>query len=238
MQSWQGLHLDYYSFSWYDWLEPYEPLATPASAAKLDRPVVLGEYPAGGSAYYALTDVLDLADTMGYAGAFAWSYWGGDGLSQWRTAVPGYTSWVRDRWDVAGLGRPLPAANSSVVEQTYPYTFDGLVVRLDGPAVVAEMKIDVPSGEPYVPHGYLYEVGNTQPLEDVRLTAAPGQPGRLEARFSTADETRPYMISLGIFDRVGALKKWFGNVATFAVQNGALVKPTIDPLATELGCKA
>jgi hypothetical protein len=46
------------------------------------------------------------------------------------------------------------------------------------------------------------------------------------------------MISLGIFDRAGALKKWFGNVATFAVQNGALVKPTIDPLATELGCKA
>ena len=52
MISWQHLDLDYYSFSWYDWLEPYEPLATPAAAANLDRPIVLGEYPAGGSAYY------------------------------------------------------------------------------------------------------------------------------------------------------------------------------------------
>jgi hypothetical protein len=99
------------------------------------------------------------------------------------------------------------------------------------------MKIDVPSGEPYVPHGYLYEVGNTRPLEDVRLTAAPGRPGRLEARFSAAEETRPYAISLGIFDRAGALKKWFGNVATFAVEDGALVTPKIDTLVTELGCK-
>src|SRR5689334_24285045 len=33
MQQWVGTGLDYYSFSWYDWLEAYEPLATPASAA-------------------------------------------------------------------------------------------------------------------------------------------------------------------------------------------------------------
>jgi hypothetical protein len=238
MQAWQGLHLDYYSFSWYDWLEPYEPLATEAEAARLDRPVVLGEYPAGGSAYYTLPEVLDLAYGMGYAGAFAWSYWGGDGLSQWRSAAPRYTSWLRDRWDKVSLGRPNPPPESFTAEQAYPYTFGGLVVRVDGPAVVAEMKIDVPSGEPYVPHGYLYEVGNTQPLEDVRLTAAPGQPGRLEARFSSAEATRPYTISVGIFDRAGALKKWFGNVAAFAVQDGALVTPNIDKLVAELGCKA
>jgi hypothetical protein len=237
MQAWQGLHLDYFSFSWYDWLEPYEPLATPATAAQLDRPVVLGEYPASGSAHYALTDILDLANSMGYAGAFAWSYWGGDGLSEWRSAAAGYTSWVRNHWDTVGLGGTIPPSDSPAAGRAYPYAFDGLVVRTDGTAVVAELKIDVPSGEPYVPHGYLYEVGSTQPVEDVRLTAAPGQPGRLEARFSAVDAIRSYTISLGIFDRAGTLKKWFGNVATFALQDGALIKPTIDTLATELGCK-
>jgi hypothetical protein len=238
MQAWQGLNLDFFSFSWYDWLEPYEPLATPATTAKLDRPVVLGEYPAGGSVYYGLTDVLDVATSMGYAGAFAWSYWGGDGLSKWRSAAAGYTHWVRDRWDTVGLDGAIPPSDSPVAEQAYPYAFDGLVVRTDGPAVVAELKIDVPSGEPYVPHGYLYEVGSTRPLEDVRLTAAPGKPGRLEARFSAVDAITSYTVSLGIFDRAGTLKKWFGNVATFAVQDGALVTPKIDTLATELGCKS
>src|SRR5262249_7552051 len=69
MAQWRGTGLDYYSFSWYDWLEPYEPLATPASAANLDRPIVLGEYPAGGSTYYATPQILDTAYTLGYAGA-------------------------------------------------------------------------------------------------------------------------------------------------------------------------
>jgi hypothetical protein len=236
MQAWQGLHLDYYSFSWYDWLEPYEPLATPAAAAKLDRPILLGEYPAGRSTYYALPDVLDIAAQQGYAGAFAWSYWGGDGLSQWRSAAPGYSSWVRDRWDAVNLGNSTLPPDMAVSEEFYPYSYQDLAVRVEGDAVVAEMKISVPSGAPYVPHGYLYQMGNTQPLQDVRLTAARGESGRLEARFPEVADARSYSISFGIFDRAGALQKWFGDVAAFAVQDGALAAPKVDVLASELGC--
>jgi hypothetical protein len=108
---------------------------------------------------------------------------------------------------------------------------------LDGDgAIVAEMKIKVTSGEPYVPHAYLYEIGDLQPLQDVRLTAAPGQHGRLAARFEQAEAGTPYAISLGIFDRAGKLRKWFNNVATLAVVDGQLTTPKVDTLTTELGC--
>jgi hypothetical protein len=102
--------------------------------------------------------------------------------------------------------------------------------------VVAEMKIDVPSGEAYVPHGYLYQVGNTQPLEDVRLTAAPGQPGKLDARFTAAAEGPAYMVSLGIFDPAGSLRKWFNGISSFTITSGTLSTPHVDKLTAELGC--
>jgi hypothetical protein len=235
---WKGLGLDYYSFSWYDWLEPYDPLNTAAATLKLDRPVLIGEFPASGSAYYQLPQVLDQAYAQGYAGAFAWSYWSGDGLSQWRNVAPSYTDWVRERWDeVDPKGAASPPPQGPVVEQPYPYTYQDFSTNLDGDgAIVAEMKIKVTSGEPYVPHAYLYEIGDPQPLRDVRLTAAPGQPGRLAARFEQAETGTPYAISLGIFDRAGKLRKWFNNVATLAVVDGQVTTPKVDTLTTELGC--
>jgi hypothetical protein len=239
MQNWRDLGLDYYSFSWYDWLEPYEPLATPASEASLDKPIVIGEYPAGGSTYYQLPGVLDTAFSLGYAGAFGWSYWNGDGISRWRDVAPTYSAWLADHLSDVGLGGtarvPAPGA---VAEQLYPYAYQALAVHLDAGAVVANLRIDVPSGEAYVPHAYLFAVGTTQPLEDVRLTAAPGRPGELEARFSQATEGPAYTLSLGIFDPAGSLRKWFNNMATFGIDGGALTTPRVDVLALELGCGA
>jgi hypothetical protein len=238
MHSWQGLGLDYYSFSWYDWLEPYEPLATPANSASLDRPIVIGEYPAGGSAYYQLPQVMDTAYSLGYAGAFGWSYWDGDGISHWREVAPSFSTWVVDHWDEVSFGGAAQPALGRIQEQQYPYSFQDLALHLEGTTVLAEMKIDVPSGEAYVPHAYLYQVGNTQPLEDVRLTAAPGHPGELAARLSQAVEGPSYSISLGIFDPGGGLRKWFNNISTFAISGGALTTPKVDTLTTELGCGA
>jgi len=237
MQSWQHVGLDYYSFSWYDWLEPYEPLATPASSANLDRPIVLGEYPAGGSAYYALAQVLDTTYSLGYAGAFGWSYWAGDGISHWRDVAPTFRDWVADHWNATNLGgtSPVPAPGA-IREQQYPYALRDLALQLDGDVVTATMAIDVPSGEAYVPHAYLYQVGNAEPLEDVRLSAAPGQPGKLAAQFKRALEGPAYTVSLGIFDPAGSLRKWFNAMATFAIASGALTTPKVDTLTTELGC--
>jgi hypothetical protein len=237
MQQWQGTGVDYYSFSWYDWLEPYEPLAVPASAANLDRPVVLGEYPAGGSAYYNMPQILDTAFTLGYAGAFGWSYWAGDGISHWSNVAPSFSSWVTGHWADVNPGSVVQVpAPGPIQERPYPYSVQNLSVHLDAGAVVTDMKIDVPSGEAYVPHAYLYQVGNTDPLEDARLTAAPGQPGLLEARFSSAVEGPAYEVSLGIFDPAGALHKWFNSLSTFAIAGGALTTPQVNTLTNELGC--
>ena len=239
MTHWRQLGLDYYSFSWYDWLEPYEPIATPASSATLDRPVVVGEYPAGGSAYYQVPQILDLASSLGYAGAFGWSYWSGDNISHWHDVAPTFSTWVADHWTDANLGASaVPPSHGTIHEQAYPYTYRDFALQLAGGDVVADMRIDVPSGEAYVPHAYLYQVGNTQPLEDVRLSAAPGQPGVLAAHFTSATEGPAYTVSLAIFDPSGALKKWFNTIGTFAISGGALTIPQVDTLTTELGCGA
>lgn len=239
MEHWQGLGLDYYSFSWYDWLEPYEPLATPASSANLDRPIVVGEYPAGGSAYYQLAQTLDTAYSLGYAGAFGWSYWSGDGISHWSEVAPTFSAWVADHWSDVNLGGSARAPVPGPIQaQQYPYSLQNLALQLDGGGVVATLKIDVPSGEAYVPHAYLYQVGGAEPLEDVRLTAAPGQTGALAAHFTQAVEGPAYTVSLGIFDPTGSLRKWFNNISTFAIAGGALTTPTVDTLTTELGCGA
>jgi hypothetical protein len=239
MRNWQGLGLDYYSFSWYDWLEPYEPLTTPASSANLDRPIVIGEYPAGGSAYYQLPQILDTAYSLGYAGAFGWSYWSGDNISHWRDVAPQFSVWVGDHWNDVNLGEnaQLPGPGP-IQERPYPYSFHDFALNMDGDAVVAKMAIDVPSGEAYVPHAYLYQAGNTQPVEDVRLTAAPGQSGKLAARFTEAVEGPAYTVSLAIFGTDGTLRKWFNNVATFAVSGASLTTPQVDTLTNELGCSA
>jgi hypothetical protein len=239
MPNWQQLGLDYYSFSWYDWLEPYEPLATPASTPNLDRPIVIGEYPAGGSAYYQLPQILDSAYSLGYAGAFGWSYWSGDDVSHWRDVAPQFSAWETNHWSDVNLGQASgPPAPGPIQEQQYPYSFQDLALQVDHTAVLAIMAISVPSGQAYVPHAYLYQAGNNQPLEDVRLTAAPGQPGKLAARFTGVVEGPAYTVSLGIFDPTGSLRKWFNNISTFAIAGDSLTTPKVDTLTTELGCSA
>ena len=149
-----------------------------------------------------------------------------------------FSSWVGQHWaDVAPDAAPPPAA-APVPLQRYPISYDNFDLRPEGNEVVAEMTIDVASGEPFVPHGYVYEVGKTQPLEDVRLTAAPGRPGRLQARFTQVEEGKPYSVSIGIFSRTDSLLKWFGDLSTFSLQAGAITTPKIDTLASELGCGA
>jgi hypothetical protein len=180
---------------------------------------------------------MDSAYSLGYAGAFGWSYWAGDGISHWRDVAPTFSAWVVGHWGDVAVDRAAQPALGHIQEQQYPYSFQDLVVQLDANGVLAELKINVPSGEAYVPHAYLYQVGNTQPLEDVRLTAAPGRPGALAARFSQIVEGPAYTVSLGIFDPAGSMRKWFNSISTFAIAGGGLnTTPKVDTLTTELGC--
>jgi len=96
-QNWVGLGLDYYQIHYYDWMKPYSTdnlFAMHAQALKLDRPVVVGEFPADHSAVAGLGQYLDTWYANGYAGAWSWSFradttWGGPDptvLSTWADA--------------------------------------------------------------------------------------------------------------------------------------------------------
>jgi hypothetical protein len=101
-KNWVGLGLDYYQIHYYDWMKPYSTdnlFAVRADSLQLDRPVIVGEFPADHSTVAGLRDYLDNWYTNGFAGAWAWSFhadttWGGPDhtiLQSWaeahRTAV-------------------------------------------------------------------------------------------------------------------------------------------------------
>ena len=64
--------VDFYQVHWYDKLEPRSPLATDIPSLGLDRPVVLGEFPTVNSRH-SVGEILRVARTAGYAGAWCWS---------------------------------------------------------------------------------------------------------------------------------------------------------------------
>ncbi|MEO5951913.1 MAG: glycoside hydrolase family 2 TIM barrel-domain containing protein [Chloroflexia bacterium] len=96
-QNWMGLNLDYYQIHFYDWMQPYSTdnlFSMRAESIRLDRPVVVGEFPADHSTIAGLRDYLNIWYMNGYAGAWAWSFradatWGGPDaeiLSTWSEA--------------------------------------------------------------------------------------------------------------------------------------------------------
>jgi hypothetical protein len=76
------LGLDFYQVHWYDSVEKTSPLRRPVAELRLDRPVVLGEFPTRGSAI-APGEVLPVARGAGYAGALAWSVFAQDDATAW-----------------------------------------------------------------------------------------------------------------------------------------------------------
>jgi hypothetical protein len=96
-QNWVGLGLDYYQVHFYDWMAPYSTdnlFAMRAESLELDRPIVVGEFPADHSTVAGLGEYLDVWYKHNYAGAWMWSFradttWGGPDpaiLRQWADA--------------------------------------------------------------------------------------------------------------------------------------------------------
>jgi hypothetical protein len=96
----RGLDLDFYQVHWYDRLERHAPLSTTVERLRLDRPVVLGEFPTRGSTR-GVAAVLDAARRAGYSGALFWSWLAGDRATDAAAA---------ERALLARLERPLVRA--------------------------------------------------------------------------------------------------------------------------------
>jgi hypothetical protein len=85
LEAWRDVGLDFYQAHWYEHLERRAPLARPVRDLKLDRPVMLGEFPsrlASGD----LQRILETARAAGYSGAFVWSVLANDAATDFATA--------------------------------------------------------------------------------------------------------------------------------------------------------
>ena len=82
----RDLGLDFYQVHWYDSVDRRAPLASPVARWRLDRPVLLGEFPTRGSRRTP-GDILAAARAHGYCGAFCWSVNAADAASDFARAA-------------------------------------------------------------------------------------------------------------------------------------------------------
>ncbi|MCX6557868.1 MAG: hypothetical protein NTW95_10630, partial [Candidatus Aminicenantes bacterium] len=76
--------LDFYQVHWYDRWQEKAPLERPVSELRLDRPLLLGEFPTRNSARPAAA-IAATARESGYCGALAWSLLATDRSSAYHT---------------------------------------------------------------------------------------------------------------------------------------------------------
>jgi hypothetical protein len=81
-------YLDFYQIHYYDWMwnpdwgyDPFQESRTPAYW-KLDKPTIIGEWPAA-TGKYTVKQMVDAAFANGYAGVMPWSYNAKDGFGTW-----------------------------------------------------------------------------------------------------------------------------------------------------------
>ena len=239
MQHWRGLGLDYYSFSWYDWMQPYDPLDVAASSYGLDRPVVVGEFPIEGSQYYDFYQVLDIALGQGYAGAFAWSYGATDRYGSLRNVGDGYARWLAGRWHTADLSVGSASPPSPSIEMLPPpFSYQNVRVASEGNGVAVDVGLSVREGGSFHVQFYLYPFNGRpgQPVADRSLSLQSGAQGTLHLRLTGVSGNQLQRLSMAIFDEDWRIRKWFDSIAVFSVQNGQIVHPSLSDLEKENPC--
>ncbi len=232
---WRGLGLDYYSFSWYDWLEPYDPLNTPASRFGLDKPIVIGEFPAQ-STLHPLDNVLNVAWQQGYAGAFVWSYSGIDKYGSVANQRANWLDWMRQHWPAVGLFATPPGSLPELIPQ--PFSVNGIQLYPVGAGLFVETKLFLRDHQDATAQIYATPIGQTQAAAQVRDQVVPDSIGQatIYVTITNLVSGRPYKLSLGLFDNQGHLVKWFDQIANVELINGKVVTPRLSDLSLENAC--
>ena len=232
---WRGLGLDYYSFSWYDWLEPYDPLNTPASHFGLNKPIVIGEFPAQ-STLHPLDNVLNIAWQQGYAGAFVWSYAGIDKYGSVATERTGWMAWVQQHWPTVGLFAAQPVGLPALIPQ--PFAVNKVKLYSVDAGLFVETNLYLRDHQDAVAQLYATPIGQTQPIAQVKDQVVPGATGQatIYVTLTNLVDGRPYKLSLGLFDSQGHLVKWFDQLANVELSNGKVQTPKLSDLALENAC--
>lgn len=131
VSSWTDLNLDYYQAHYYDWMRSSQPdnlFHAEGDEIGLDRPVVVGEFPAAHSRTAELKHYLDTWYANGFAGAWPWSFKKVDG--QGSPDGDTFSSWATDHSESVSI----PAADKGT--------------RMSGmdPSGVLEARVPVPAG--------------------------------------------------------------------------------------------
>jgi hypothetical protein len=104
VSTWKNLGLDFYQVHYYPWMDfnngAGNGLPTYASLS-LDKPCIVGEYPTADADYTIGSTTplsaqwyLDSTYSKGYAGSLGWSYFVGDGASNWTSFQPVFSNWA------------------------------------------------------------------------------------------------------------------------------------------------
>jgi len=236
LNAWIGLGLDYYSFSWYDWLQPYDPLDVPAAHYGMDRPVVIGEFPVAQNQYYRVSDILDLAYQEGYAGAFAWSYVGGDDYGRLADGSRAYFEWARQHWSDVAPG-PFPAPADNVALLPPPYGYSKVQLGMSGKSLLVNIQLGIRDRGSYFAQLVLRSADGSGVGQQVKQVPIEGGADRLvSVRFDDLEEGQPYRVDLGIFTQDWQLQKWFQGITLLELQNQALERPDLSRQASEDPC--
>lgn len=121
-QQWVGQGLDFYQIHFYDWMHPYSNtnlFGALYSSLGLDRPVVVGEFPAANSSTANLQQYLDTWFNNGYAGAWSWSFRGIDGAGSPNSSV--MLAWSQSHQSLVNIGAgPAPTATPAPTVRPSP----------------------------------------------------------------------------------------------------------------------
>jgi len=89
--------LDFYQIHYYGWMNgdyttwSYSPMFNDTAAASLDKPTVIGEFPANGDATtWTVEEIINGCFSNGYCGAWSWTYMGNDDHGDWSHSVTSY----------------------------------------------------------------------------------------------------------------------------------------------------
>jgi hypothetical protein len=234
MTYWRGLGLDYYSFSWYDWLQPWEPLDRPAATFGLDRPIILGEFPSYGSPHYSLPQVFDIALRQGYAGALAWSYGNADQYTNWSQSANPFLTWMRGHWASTFVGTEASVPSAPVDLLRPPFQVSNVKVTTSGGAPSIQADIAVANAGNYQIQWFIYDTTSNpgSPASDQAVQFGDG-PNQVALQLGNLLAGHTYKVSLGVFDSSFHLQKWFDGVAVLKLQQGT---PKLQTAAVEDPC--
>ncbi|MBV9173544.1 MAG: hypothetical protein JOZ81_26060 [Chloroflexi bacterium] len=224
MPQWRGLGLDYYSYQFQDWQDPYEPLGTDVNKYALDKPALV-EVPAAGSQTHPLSQALDLVKQHGYSGVMVASYLMPAGNASWADAASAFSAWAKQHWDDMNL-TAHEAPSDAVALKPLPYSVNDVTFTPQGTQLVADLNVSIQQSGTYAIQLLAFAQGAKNPstVDDRVGIFQAGDQQDIQLRVNLGDlKPGEYKLSVGFFSTDSGtwkLAKWVDQVGLLTYQDG------------------